>query len=36
MGYEVDFVPADIYESFLQSDRITLDERSKACPKYPK
>ena len=35
-GYEVEFVPTDIYESFLQSDRITLDVCSKACPKYPK
>ena len=36
MGHEVDFMPADKYESFLQIDRITLDVRSKACTKYQK
>ena len=36
MRYHVDFMPADKYESFLQSDSVTLDVRSKAYPKYPK
>ena len=33
---EVDFLPANKHESFLQVDSITLDLHSQACPKYPK
>ena len=33
---EVDFLPANKHESFLQVDSITLGLRSQACPKYPK
>ena len=33
---EVDFLPVDKYESFLQVDSITLDVCSQACPNYPK
>ena len=33
---EVDFLPADKHESFLQDDSIALDVRSQACLKYPK
>ena len=36
MGNEVDFLPADKYESFLQVDSITLGVCSQACPKYLK
>ena len=36
MGDEVDFLPADKRESFLQVDSINLGVRSQACPKYPK
>ena len=36
MGYEVDFMPSDKYESFLQIDRITLHVRSKPWPNYQK
>ena len=33
---EVDFLPANEFESFLQVDRITVCLPSQACPKYPK
>ena len=36
MGDEVDFLPADRRESFLEGDSITLSARSQACPKYQK
>ena len=36
MGGEVDFLPADKYESFLQDDIISLGVGSQICPKYPK
>ena len=36
MGDEVDFLPADKRESFLQVDSINLGVRSQAYPKYPK
>ena len=35
MEDEVNFLPADKHESFLQVD-ITLGVHSQACPKYPK
>ena len=35
-GGEVDFLPANKHESFLQVDSITFRLRSQACPKYPK
>ena len=35
-GGEVDFLPANKHESFLQVDIITLGLCSQACPKYPK
>ena len=34
--YEVDFLPVDKQESFLQDDSITLDVHSQACSKYQK
>ena len=36
MGDEVDFVPADKQESFIQFDGITLSVQGQACPKYQK
>ena len=36
MGDEVDFLPADKHESFLQVDSITLDVFYQTCPRYPK
>ena len=36
MRYEVDFLPTDKHESFLQVDSMILDVHSQACPKYPK
>ena len=36
MGSEVDFLPANKRESFLQVDSITLGLCCQACPKYPK
>ena len=36
MGYEVDILPTDKHESFLQAHSIILGARSQACPKYPK
>ena len=36
MGDEVDFLPADIHERFLQGDSITFSVHSQACPKYLK
>ena len=36
MEDEVNFLPADKHESFLQVDNITLGVHSQACPKYPK
>ena len=36
MRDEVDFVPADNHERFLQGDSITLGVHSQACSKYPK
>ena len=36
MVNQVDFLPADKHESFLQVDSITLSLHSQACPKYPK
>ena len=36
LGDEVDFLPADKHERFLQVDSITLGVHSQACPKYPK
>ena len=35
MGDEVDFLPSDKYESFLQGDIITLGVGNQDCPKYP-
>ena len=35
-GSEVDFLPANKHESFLQVDSIALGLRSQACPKCPK
>ena len=35
-GGEVDFLPANKHESFLQVDSITLGLLSQAFPKYPK
>ena len=35
-GGEVDFLPANKHESFLQVDIITLGLCGQACPKYPK
>ena len=35
-GSEVDFLPANERESFLQVDSITLGFCSQACPNYPK
>ena len=35
-GGEVDFLPENEHEYFLQVDSITLDLRSQACPKYTK
>ena len=34
-GEEVDFLPVNKQESFLQVDSSTLDLLSQACPKYP-
>ena len=36
MGDEVDFLPEDKNESFLQIDSIILDVYSQPCPKYLK
>ena len=36
MGNEVDFLPANKHESFIQDGSINLGVRSQACPKYPK
>ena len=36
MNDEVDFLPADKHESFVQVDSITLGVRSQACSNYPK
>ena len=36
MGDEVDFLPANKHEGFLQVDSITLGLFSQACPKYSK
>ena len=36
MGDEVDFLPADKHESFLEYDSVSLSVGSQACPKYPK
>ena len=33
---EIDFLPADKHECFLQADSITLGVCSQACLKYPK
>ena len=33
---EVDFLPANKHERFLQVDSTTLGLHSQACPKYPK
>ena len=33
---EVDFLPADKNNNFLQVDSITLGVHSQGCPKYPK
>ena len=33
-GGEVDFLPANEHDSFLQVDSITLGLRSQTCPKY--
>ena len=35
-GGEVDFLPENKHEHFLQVDSISLDLRSQACPKYSK
>ena len=35
-GGEVDFLPANTHENFLQVESITLGWHSQACPKYPK
>ena len=36
MGDEVDFLPEDKHESFLQADSLALGVHSQACLKYPK
>ena len=36
IGDEVDFLPAEKYESFLQVDSITLSLCRQLCPKYLK
>ena len=36
MGGEVDFLPANKHEFFLQVDNITLGLLNQACPKYRK
>ena len=36
MENEVDFLPADKHESFLQVDSINLGVRGQAYPRYPK
>ena len=36
MGDEVDFLPVDKHERFLQVDSTILGVPSEACPKYPK
>ena len=36
MGYDVDFLPADKDESFLQIDSIALVVHSQAYPKHQK
>ena len=36
MGDEVDFLPADKRECFLQDYSITLGLHSQVCPKYSK
>ena len=35
-GDEIDFLPEDKHESFLQADIITFGVHSQACLKYPK
>ena len=35
-GGEVDFLPANKLEHFLQIDSITSGLHSQVCPKYPK
>ena len=35
-GDEIDFLPADKEESFLQDSSVTLGVHSQACQKYPK
>ena len=36
VGDEVEFLPADKHDIFLQVDSINLDVCCQACPKYPK
>ena len=36
MEDEVDFLPADKQESFLQIDSINFGVHRRTCPKYPK
>ena len=36
MGYEINFLPADKHNIFLQIDSITLGVHGEACPKHPK
>ena len=36
MGDEVDCLPAEKHESFLQEDSITFGGHCQACSKYPK
>ena len=36
IGYEIDFLPADKHEHFLQIDSIILGLHGQACPKHSK
>ena len=35
MDYEIDFLPADKHNNFLQIDSITLGVHDRTCPKHP-
>ena len=35
MGYEIDLLPADKHNNFLQIDSITLGVHDQTCPKHP-
>ena len=36
MSYEIDILPADKHNIFLQIDSITLGVHGQACPKHPR